>query len=316
VVTGGPAEDVLELGGRPAWAGFGRHRRLVRVGLAALVVVAVAVAVVIARRPSPPPPLSASVSGLSIQVAPQPVAAATVAPIVATYRVTPHPGQRVAVDGVVGPLLGPSSATTQPSSGGTSVVTITARPDCSGPTSLDPPAGTYRLATAGSGRLTVATSPVDWSGAVRQACWQAFAARDLTLTALEPQVREDSPQIDLRVTLHSNLPRQVVVHVVDIANVTSFQVSDFGPVSTGSARTFRVRLPSADCKTEALPMSTESESSLAIGSNDLSANETGTRPVLEWSVGELDGAPIALFRTVLTAAQESAVRSAVHQVCS
>jgi hypothetical protein len=322
-------EDVIDHGWSPAvvrrahhaWSGswFARHRRLPKGALAVVVVATVVAVAAVSHQREPGPPLSAAITGLSIQVAPQTTRDADspeVAQIVATYRVRrPASGGRLEVQGVSGPLVRASSASRGPTSaGGTTVVTVTARPDCSSPDSLEVTTGSYVLQVTRAGgadsgsasAIQVTGSPLDWSGAVRQDCWQDFAAQSLRVSGVRADVRPDSPQIDLQVSLHSTLPQDVRVQVVDIADVTTLVAPDAGTVRQGGVRVFRVRLPVPDCASGALPMSTVPSA----------ASGGGPEPVLEWSLGPVEGEPIALLRTVLSSADRSAVRAAVRRVCA
>jgi hypothetical protein len=274
---------------------------------------------VLALRPASAPPLpKAQLTGVSIEVPAARPGGSGPRPIVATYRVKPiGSGTHVAVIGVSGPFVKTSvaRAVADPAAAAGTVVTVKAVADCTDAASLDTTTGPYLVAVtrtnshgrSATGRVRVPRSPVDWAAAVRQDCWQRTAARGIVIDAIGAERDPRSHQLVLTVTLHSTIPGEVRVRVIDVADVATLDEADSGTLRAGAERAFRVRWPTVDCSLPVLPFS-----------NVSSGTRRGRRidtPALAWSIGPVGGDPAALFMTALSPGQITTVRESVRRLC-
>jgi hypothetical protein len=299
-----------------AWVG--RHRVVATRALVALGMCAGLAATAFALRPAVVKPLPhVPVTGVSIVVPPPTLGSAAEGPIVATYRVGPlRSGLRVAITGVVGPLVTVSSARAFAGSaarGG--VFTVSAIPDCGSASSLDATKAPYLVAVtsiSSHGRLVsrhvrVPSSPVDWAAAVSQDCWQRSAAKGVVVERLGAGPDPGSGQLALTVTLRSALPSDVRVRVIDVADVATLAAADSGILRAGADRAYHVRWPIAGCSVPSLPRSNISPGVSSGGDID--------SPALAWSIGPTGADPAALFVTVLSPSQLVIIREAVQRLC-
>jgi hypothetical protein len=306
----------LAAASHPGW--IDRHRRIVGRAVVALIVTVGLVAALVAVRPPPQETLSrAAVEGVSIEVPPPRTGATDTRPIVATYRVgSSVSGMRFTVHGVTGPFIGRSEGRRVVGSGTgpARLFRVTVRPDCSDPASLDGTDAAYLVAlsrrdsggTSVSGRIRVASSPVDWGAAIRQDCWQQRAASGIHVEGLTTEVDRRRRLLDLRVSLRSTLPEDIRVRVIDIADVSTIDAADSGTLRSGATHVFVVRWPAADCSSSVLPLSRFRPTAEAGGD---------AAPDLAWSVGPVGKDPAALVATAFSSRQLSSVGEAVAALC-
>jgi hypothetical protein len=256
-----------------------------------------------------PEPITA---GLSLRI-PLPRPAGTAArPITATYLVTAsRSGSSLQVSGLAGPYLLGSSvrARSRPTTGDSTLVTVSAVADCRSPASLAARTRRYLLV----GRLTrldgtttpvrrrVPVSTVDWSAAVRQDCWQRAAARDVAVDDVVTAPDPTAQGIRLTVRLRSSLAMAVRVGAVDVADVSTLEAAEAGTLPAGGSLALHVRQQVRDCRAGPLSDSVLESTSAGAG--------------LLWSVGPVGRDAAATFVTVLPAAVTSAVRKAELRFC-
>lgn len=262
------------------------HSRLRRRGLT-LLVTAGAVIAWFAYSMSAPPLMDAPVRGVAIEILQPRPGASRPSAIRATYQVD---GAAFTVLGVTGAFDGPVSVNRRFGSGRVRWFVVSAVPDCSDPATLDAarkaPHRLHVQRRVGDGRSSHGTPQLrgrvlDWDSAIQTACWQWLTAQRVHLVGLVDDQQQD--RAGLRATLHSDLPRDIDVHVIDVADVATVDAPDSAVLHAGSSHSYRVRQPAGSC---------------------------GSLQSLAWSLGPVGQDPQTVLTTALSAAQVSAIRAA------